>query len=60
MTKPDAYHEKRVRPWTAPIFCTKQYTIWNIFELKNTRKNRLGEGQSTLVMSIKYTSGDAE
>lgn len=60
MTKPDAYHEKRVRPWTAPIFCTKQYTIWSIFELKNTRKNRLGEGQSMLVMSIKYTSGDAE
>lgn len=60
MTKPDAYHEKRVRPWTAPIFYTKQYTICSIFELKNTRKNRLGEGQSMLVMSIKYTSGDAE
>ena len=43
MTEPDAYHEKRVRSWMAPIFCTKQYTRWSIFELKNTRKNRLGE-----------------
>ena len=46
MTEPDVYHEKRVRSWMTPIFCTKQYTIWSISELNNTGRIGLGRGKA--------------